>query len=101
MAERRRPVRRSWAALLAGPLLALAACAAILLRDLETGLVPLARLAEEVERTHDRIEQLDRERARLRTRVRRLRGDPDAIEDVAREQLGMLRPGEIVVRWDD
>ena len=101
MAERRRPGQRSWGALLAGPLLALAACAAILLRDFETGLVPMARLAQEVERAHDRVEQLARERVRLRTSVQRLRSDPAAIEAVAREQLGMVRPGEIVVRWDD
>ena len=101
MAERRRAGRRSWVALAAGPLLALAACAATLLFDLETGLLPMTRLADEVERTRLRVEQLQQERARLRTGVRRLRGDPAAIEAVAREQLGMVRPGEIVVRWDD
>jgi len=101
MAERRRRAKRSWVALLAGPLLALAACAAILLLDFETGLLPMARLADEVERSRDRVEQLEGEFARLRRRVQRLRSEPAAVEAVAREQLGMLRPGEIVVRWDD
>ena len=101
MAKRRRAGRRSWVGLAAGPLLALAACAAILLLDLETGLLPMARLADEVERTRLRVEQLEGERARLRARVRRLRRDPAAVEAVAREQLGMVRPGEIVVHWDD
>ncbi|MDA1186075.1 MAG: septum formation initiator family protein [Acidobacteria bacterium] len=32
--------------------------------------------------------------ARLREEARRLREDPDAIEDLARSQLGLIRPGE-------
>lgn len=34
------------------------------------------------------------ENARLREEARRLREDPDAIEELARRQLGMIRPGE-------
>jgi cell division protein FtsB len=101
MAERRGARQRAWLKPVAAPLLALLGCAAILLLDLETGLLPLFRLADEVERTRGRVEQLERERARLRSRVQRLRGDPAALEAVAREQLGMVRPGELVVRWDD
>jgi len=86
---------------MAGPLLALAACVAILLLDFETGLLPMARLAEEVERARDRVEQLEGEIAGLSQRVQRLRRDPGAVEAVARERLGMVRPGEIVIRWDD
>jgi cell division protein FtsB len=32
--------------------------------------------------------------ARLREDARRLREDPDAIEDIARRELGLMRPGE-------
>ena len=32
--------------------------------------------------------------ARLREEARRLREDPDAIEDLARSELGLIRPGE-------
>jgi cell division protein FtsB len=32
--------------------------------------------------------------ARLREEARRLREDPDAIEDLARGELGLIRPGE-------
>jgi cell division protein FtsB len=32
--------------------------------------------------------------ARLREKARRLREDPDAIEDLARSELGLIRPGE-------
>lgn len=37
-----------------------------------------------------------REDDRLRDDIRRLREDPDAIESIAREQLGLMRDGEIV-----
>ena len=36
------------------------------------------------------------ENARLREEVRRLREDPDTIEEVARRELGLIRPGEKV-----
>jgi cell division protein FtsB len=32
--------------------------------------------------------------ARLREKARRLREDPDAIEDLARSEFGLIRPGE-------
>lgn len=36
------------------------------------------------------------ENARLRQQVRRLREDPDAIEEIARRDLHLIRPGEKV-----
>ncbi len=51
------------------------------------------------------VERLEREVARLRTEttqleaaVDRLRSDPDAIEKVAREALGLVKPGERVLK---
>lgn len=84
-----------------GPLLALLACGAILATDLETGLIPLLELSEEVSRARASVDDLAAERDELSGRVRSLRADPRAIEAAAREQLGMVRAGEIVVRWDD
>jgi cell division protein FtsB len=45
-----------------------------------------------------RIASLRAENAALRRRVELLRSDPAAIESVARETLGLVRPGEIVVQ---
>ena len=42
------------------------------------------------------LETLRRDNAKLRDEVRRLNEDPATIESVAREQLGLIRPGEIV-----
>lgn len=47
------------------------------------------------------LERLKRENASLRDQVRRLRSDPSAIEAVARGELGLVRPGEILVTIKD
>lgn len=39
---------------------------------------------------------LQRANQRLRLDVKRLREDPRAVEDVARRELGLMRPGEVV-----
>jgi cell division protein FtsB len=43
-----------------------------------------------------RIQALEVENERLRTQVTGLRGDPYQIEKLAREDLGLVRPDEIV-----
>ena len=42
------------------------------------------------------IDALRRENTRLREAVRRLSDDPWAIESVARQELGLIRPGEVL-----
>jgi cell division protein FtsB len=42
------------------------------------------------------IERLRSENAQLREEVRRLLEDPSAIESLAREELGLIRPGELL-----
>ncbi len=46
-----------------------------------------AQLSAEVQRQKE-------ENARLREQVRRLRDDPKTIEDLARRELGLIKPGE-------
>jgi cell division protein FtsB len=43
------------------------------------------------------LEQLRRDNVALRERATRLRSDPATIESVARQELGLMRPGEILV----
>ena len=47
------------------------------------------------------LSRLRGENAALRERARRLRHDPTAIEAVARGELGLARPGEILVTVRD
>ena len=60
----------------------------------------LLELHRTVAESRQQIEALEQERDALRQRIRALRSDPLAVETAAREQLGMLRPGERVLRWD-
>ena len=56
--------------------------------------------SRKAERRHDNlldsIESLQRENWRLNNHVKRLREDPTSIESIARRELGLIRPGEIV-----
>jgi cell division protein FtsB len=47
------------------------------------------------------LARVRQENARLRDEIRRLRSDPATIEAVARQELGLARPGEIVVTIRD
>ena len=47
------------------------------------------------------LDRLKRDNAALRERAHRLRNDPGAIEAVARGELGLVRPGEILVTIKD
>nr|MDQ3347897.1 septum formation initiator family protein [Acidobacteriota bacterium] len=48
-------------------------------------------------RLSHRLTQLEVENAGLREQARRLADDPAAIERAAREDLGLIKPGEILV----
>jgi cell division protein FtsB len=47
-------------------------------------------LENRIEATHERIEE-------LRGRIERLRTDPGTLERRAREDLGMVRPGDVII----
>ena len=53
----------------------------------------LAQRAE-IDQLEQRIDSLERERTQLERELERIR-DPDELEKLARECLGMVRPGEI------
>ena len=54
-------------------------------------------LERQLAETREATEQTRRDNARLRERVRALKDDPQAIEDLARRELGLVRPGEVVI----
>jgi cell division protein FtsL len=55
-------------------------------------------LSRENERLQAELEKLQDENARLREELNRL-DDPDAVEKVAREELGLVKNGETVYRF--
>ena len=65
----------------------------------EQGLPRYERLRSELEQVQERNGELERRARRLTRDVERLRSDPDAIEAVARDELGMVRDGELVFQF--
>lgn len=63
----------------------------------DNGLTSLFRTREEYRDLQVEVERLRAESARLREDARRLREDPAAIEEYARRELGLVKPGEKVV----
>ena len=63
----------------------------------DRGVAQSIRVRREYQVATARLRQLQQENAALREKSRRLLDDPRAIEAVAREELGLIRPGEILV----
>jgi len=62
----------------------------------ERGLLAMLRARQEYEVLSTTIGRKKADNARLREEARRLKDDPSAIEEVARRELGLIRPGERV-----
>lgn len=60
----------------------------------ERGLVVLMRAAQDNKAFEQRLQSLQAENARLRVQIQLLRDDRETIEDVARQKLGLIKPGE-------
>jgi cell division protein FtsB len=83
------------------PLCGVLAALATLILDGETGLFPLLELRKQVAGAEGRLIDLQGERDRLIGEISALRSDPFAVETFARRELGMVRPGEVVIRWGE
>ena|SRR5215831_3627444 len=94
---RRRQPRRFWS-----QAILFAACV-ILVNALfgEKGLTDSVRARKASAAAAQDLARLKRENAALRDEVRRLRSDPGTIEAVARGELGLVKPGEILVTIKD
>lgn len=62
----------------------------------ERGLVAMLRARREYDELSASIARQRGENAGLRDLVRRLREDPKTLEEIARRDLGLIRPGEKV-----
>jgi len=60
----------------------------------EKGLLALVKARRDFEGIEAALAQARAENARLRDEARRLREDPSAIEETARRELGLIKPGE-------
>ena len=96
-AHRRRQPRRFWSHV------ALFAACVLLVNGLfgERGLMDTIRARRAFSNAARDLDRLKRDNAALRDQARRLRDDPATIETVARGELGLIRPGEILVTIKD
>ncbi len=65
----------------------------------ENGLLHLRRLRAEVAGLHRDVQALEAENERLTRAIGDLRTNPAAVERIAREELGLVRPGDRVLRF--
>ena len=93
----RRGSRRFWSRL------ALFAASALLLNGLigERGLLQTMRARRAYAAAAEELWRLRQQNDGLREQARRLRSDPGTIEAVARGELGLVRPGEILITVRD
>jgi cell division protein FtsB len=85
--------RRRWLLALGGLL-----CVLFCLHQLlgENGYLTLRARQREARQLENEVRRLTEEKQRMNREVDRLRNDPAAIERVAREEMKLVRPGEII-----
>ena len=72
------------------------------MRILEAEGLPRYRaLRHELQQTREKNASMRREVQELQQKVEHLRSDPQAIERIARDELGMLRSDEVVFQFTD
>ena len=62
------------------------------------GFLAMRRTQSEIKKVKANLDQLNKENEALEQEVRDLKSDPRLIEKIARDDLGLARPGEIIIR---
>jgi cell division protein FtsB len=65
------------------------------------GLLAMRRTQSQIQELHGEIDRLNQENGHLNKQVQALRGDPKAVERIAREEMGLARPGEMIFKLPD
>jgi len=65
------------------------------------GLVAMRRSQKEAAQVQEDIDRVNEENSRLQETVKSLKTDPAAIERIAREEMGLARPGEYIFKIPD
>lgn len=78
----------------------IAALAMLLLQDIfgNHGVLAMFRSQKQAAEIRKQIDELDVENRKLQDRVKSLKNDPAAIERIAREEMGLARPGEYIFK---
>jgi cell division protein FtsB len=77
-----------------------AALALLLIQDVfgTHGLIAMQHSMREAADTQKAIDRLSQENQQLEDHVKALKSDPSAIERIAREEMGLARPGEYIFK---
>jgi cell division protein FtsB len=62
------------------------------------GYLAMRRTQQEIEKVNADLDKLNRENLQLEQEVRELKTDPHKIEKIARDELGLARPGEVIIK---
>ena len=62
------------------------------------GFLAMRRTQSEIKKVQAALEQLNKENLDLEQEVKELKSDPRKIENIAREELGLARPGEVIIK---
>ena len=65
------------------------------------GLLAMRRTQAQVQELRGEIDRLNQENGDLNKEVHALRSDPKAVERIAREEMGLARPGEMIFKLPD
>ena len=65
------------------------------------GFIAMRRTQREIEEIRDQIGKINTENKSLNDQVNSLKTDPKAIERIAREEMGLARPGELIYKLPD
>ena len=63
----------------------------------DKGVLQVHAQAKKLNTVEDEVKKLDAENKQLNTEIQALRTDPTAIEKFAREELKLVKPGEVVL----
>lgn len=77
----------------------IAAIALSALLDEDTGVAIWRELRRDLDTANARVERLMRENDALRSEIALLESEPAALDRAIREELDLVRPGEVVVRF--
>ena len=62
------------------------------------GFLVMRRKQQEIQKVNAQIERLNKENSELEGNVKDLKTDPQTIRKIAREELGLAKPGEIIIK---
>lgn len=62
------------------------------------GYLVMRRKQQEIRKVNAELDRLNKENAALEQNVKDLKTDPQTIRKIAREELGLAKPGEIIIK---